>query len=160
MDNSTYASYSGSLETLLEDFVLHLRHTFGDLLEYVGTTTDPKGPLNRIRDIDIIIVFSELNESFINYVWKIINKLHTKYNILLDTRIYSHEQLSDIPPINRYLLRIFLNDQLGENPFGDVPVPLQTLKKQCLRRIKEQESKIVGIMPHVAGNPDQLRAVA
>lgn len=160
MNHSNYASYSGSLESIVRDFVLYLKHTFGDMVHYVGTTTELKTPLKRIRDIDIMVVFSQLNESYISYVWRIINKLHTKYNLFLDTRIYSSEQLSDIPLINKYLLKIFLKDQLGKNPFSDFSAALDTLRKHCLQRIKEQESRIVAIMPRIAGDPNQLRVVA
>ncbi len=160
MNNLSYASYSGSLESILQEFVLYLKHTFGGMVQYVGTTTELKTPLKRIRDIDIMVVFLQLNESHISYVWRIINKLHTKYNIFLDTRIYSSKQLSNIPIINKYLLRIFLNDQLGKNPFSDFSASLDTLREQCLQRIKEQEDKIVAIMPRIAGDPNQLRIVA
>jgi len=160
MNNLSYASYSGSLKSILREFVMHLKYTFGDMVLYVGTTTGLKTPLKRIRDIDIMVVFLQLNESHISYVWRIINKLHTKYNIFLDTRIYSSKQLLDIPLINKYLLRIFLNDRLGKNPFTNFSAPLETLREQCLQRIKEQENKIVAIMPRIAGDPNQLRGVA
>lgn len=160
MNNSSYASYSGSLESILREFVLHLKYTFGDMVQYVGTTTEPKTPLKRIRDVDIMVVFSQLNESHISYIWRIINKLHTKYNIFLDARIYSSKQLSHIPLINKHLLRIFLNDRLGENPLSNFSVSLDTLREQCLQRIKEQENNIVAIMPRIAGDLNQLRAIA
>jgi len=160
MTTLTYKNYGGSVQSILRDFVLHLKHTFGNMIQYVGTTTEIKTPLKRIRDIDLMIVFSQLGESHVSYVWRIITKLHTKYRIVLDTRIYSADQLQDIPLINKYLLRIFLNDQLGKNPFSDFSASTDTLSEQCIQRIKEQESKVVSIMPRVAGDPDQLRTIA
>ncbi len=161
MDNSAYlGGYSPSLKFLLREFVLHLKHTFGEIVQYVGTTTELKTPLKRIRDMDIMVVFSVLNESNIIYVWKIINKLHSKYNLILDVRIYSNDQLLEIPLINKYLLSIFLNDQLGENPFNNFTTSLDKLREQCFKRIKEQENKIIATMPRIAGEPSQIRDIA
>jgi len=137
-----------------------MKYTFGDVIKYIGTTTELDTPIGRLRDIDLLVVFSISNESHISYTWKIINKLHTKFNILLDTRIYSNDQLSEIPIVNRYLLRTFLNDLLGKNPFSDFSQPMDIIAEQCAQRINKQENKIVAIMPRIASETDQIRSIA
>lgn len=161
MDGSRLpVNYSISLESLLKEFVLYLRHTFGENIKYIGTTTQINTPLTGIRDIDVMTIFSQLNESYIIYVWKIINKLHSKYNIILDVRIYSDEKILNIPLINKYLLSISLKDQLGENPFKNLKMTQEELREPCIERIREQENKIISIMPRIAGDPGQIKDIA
>lgn len=142
--------------------MLHLKYTFGNVVQYVGTTTEIDKDVKKIRDVDIIIIVSQLSEGHVSYVWRIINKLHLKYNIILDARLYSTDQLSSdkIPLINKYLLKIFLTDLLGENPFSDFSESLNKIKEECYKRIDEQKDEIVAIMPRVAGHHNQLRAIA
>ena len=147
-----YSGYGGQLEGILREFVQHLKATFGGVLEYVGTTTDLSGPPNvAIRDLDVVVVLAELNEGHIGYVWTIINRLRAKHNLLLDTRIHSRQTLTDIPVINRHLLKLFLVDQFGQNPFLEVSETAESLRPECLKRISEQESYIVRLLPRVAG---------
>lgn len=160
MKNPDYSSYNGALNDIKREFILYLKHTFGELVKYLGITTDLSTSLSRIRDIDLLVVFTKLNESQIIYIWRIINKLHSKYNIFLDARIYSEDQLSDIPILNKFLLKEFLNDEIGINPFIDFTVDQDQLIEQCLIRIKDQENKIISIMPRIAGDPNHIRSVA
>jgi len=159
--DTDYFKYSVSIKTILQEFVLYLKYTFGSVVEYVGTTTPVLPSSGRIHDIDIMVVFSRrLSESQIVYVWKIISRLHSKYRISLDTRIYPKEALQHLPIINQYLLQMFLSDELGTNPFKDLDISLAEVKKECGPRIKEQVSKIINSMPRVASETAQLRSIA
>jgi radical SAM superfamily enzyme YgiQ (UPF0313 family) len=158
--DAEYFKYSVSTKTILQELVLYLKHTFGSIVEYVGTTTPGLPSLGRIHDIDIMVVFSRLSESQIVYVWKIISRLHSKYSISLDTRIYSKKDLQNLPIINQYLLHIFLSDELGTNPFKDLDISLATVKKECKLKIREQISKIINSIPRVASETAQLRSIA
>lgn len=158
-----YQGYGASVDMILKEFVLSLKHTFADSVTYVGTTTRPDADLRRLQDVDIIVVFSNLTDRHIYYAWRIINNIHIRFNILLDARLYSAEQVDDpafLPHVNRYLLKLFLNDYLGENPFKSHAVSTIDLYKRALERIGEQEQKIVTIMPRAANDHSQLRAIA
>jgi len=160
MFDPAYSTYAYSVDTVLKEFVLHLKHTFGDAVQYLGTTTDPAESSLNIRDIDIIIVFSKINESHVNYIWKIINKLYAKFHITFDARVYSSDQLSSLPIINKHLLKNFLNDQLGTNPFLEFYAAKSSLEPACLKRIKEQQSIIISYLPRIVTSSDQLRLIA
>lgn len=157
-DAVTYGDYSGSLNVILREFVLTLKYTFGNAIRYVGTTS-PNISTTRIRQIDLTLVFEAVTESQVSYVWKIINRVHGKYSIIFDARIYSVQQLSSIPLINQYLLSRFLRDLLGENPFGDLSPDPNVLNERCCRTIREQEDVIITAMPRIAGAPGQLRTI-
>lgn len=156
-------NYSVKIDQILDEYVLSLKYTFGDIVKYVGTTTNKSVEGNRIRDIDVIVVFKQLAESHISYIWKIINKLHLKYNIYLDTRVYSEEQIFDdnyLHVLNRHLLKIYLTDLLGENPFKYYIVKNNVLMKECFDKIKKQEQNILDKIPRIAGEPEQIRGIA
>ncbi|MCP4631899.1 MAG: B12-binding domain-containing radical SAM protein, partial [candidate division Zixibacteria bacterium] len=148
-----------SIESILDEFILRMKHTFGSVCTYIGTTSDTKISTRLIRDIDIIVVFSQLNEGQVNYVWKIINELHMKYRIICDVRLYQFDHLPTLPTINKYLLKIFLNNLLGNNPFKDFSVADKSLKKECLKRIEEQQAKIIEILPRVVGSAEKIRSI-
>lgn len=160
-DVMPYSGYEGSLEAILREFLLYLRSTFGPALTYVGTTTDvnTRHP-GELRDLDIIVVFSEMNEAHLSYLWRIINRLHAKYNILLDTRVYCTSALHSIPIINQYLLKLFLIDQHGKNPFSEATYSYSDLATACSARIKEQQEHIISVMPRIAGESSHLKSVA
>jgi len=155
--------YGGSVPAIVERFTLHLRHTFGDDLRYVGTTTHLDVDPRRIRDIDVLVVLSSLSDSHMSYVLRIISRLHERYNLAIDARVYSEAQLEDqvaIPTINRYLLSIALQDQHGENPFRNAEVDATELRAACMQRLKDQEQRILKQMPRVVGEPTQVRTLA
>ena len=78
----------------------------------------------------------------------------------MDTRIYSEADLLKLPIINKYLLQLFLSDELGVNPFKDVEISLDLVKKECKLRINDQVSKIINSVPRVASETAQLRSIA
>lgn len=157
-DITMHGNSSGSINPILREFVLTLKYTFGDAIKYIGTTT-PIESLSTIRQIDLTIVFESVTESQVSYVWKVINKIHGKYSITLDVRIYSVQQLSTISLIRQYLLSRFLKDLLGRNPFSGFLPDSNVLNKQCRQTIHDQEDVIISAMPRIAGTPDQLRTI-
>jgi len=162
-DPNVNTKYRHSTKDLLEDFTRHLRHTFGDVLKYAGTTTETEEVAGKIHDIDVLVVLSHLSEGDISFTWRIIDYLHLRYNIFVDCRLYSQDDLDDqakIPPINRYLLRLFLTDLVGQNPFLGYSPPKSTLLSEGLKKIVEQEAKILTAMPRLAHDRGQLRTIA
>ncbi len=160
---SVYTSYCGSLAPIIDDFSKHMIATFGKSLHYIGTTTNLADKEAKIRDIDIMVVLSALSVGHIGYIWRIITKLRVKYNIYLDVRMYSIDQIVDesaIPLINKFLLRSFLVDKFGINPFLDCVIPDEDLKKECFKLILEQEKKIHLNIPRAAANPMQIKEIA
>jgi radical SAM superfamily enzyme YgiQ (UPF0313 family) len=150
---------NGTVEPVIQDFVKRSHYTFGDNLVYIGTTTSMESPPEQIRDIDIMIIFKDLNESHISHVWRIVSNLHDKYNIIIDARIYSENDIDNIPIINKYLLKKFLNDKLGGNPFIDFSAPPKELEEECYRRIREMERAIISIMPRIPGDTSQVKTI-
>lgn len=147
------------LVNLLEVFRGHLKYTFGSKVEYIGTTANVDAPSNTIKDVDVIIVLSDLQESHIVHLWRIIRRVSSEYNIWIDARIISSAEVDTIPIINKYLLKHFLIDLLGENPFKNDEFDDDNLKASCIERIHAQGQNIVNILPRVASNTDQLRLV-
>ncbi|MCP4344358.1 MAG: B12-binding domain-containing radical SAM protein [Desulfobacterales bacterium] len=148
------------IESILRDFTLHIRHTFGDLVDYIGTTTNIDASPNSIIDIDIIVVLKQLHESHVTYLWRIIRKLYSKYNIILDVRLYSKNQLPELPKVNSYLLNKFLIDLHNTNPFKYFSISKENLYDECVKRIKEQEKVIINLLPRIANDQNQLRKVS
>jgi magnesium-protoporphyrin IX monomethyl ester (oxidative) cyclase len=148
------------IDSILREFVLHLQHTFGQGLLYVGTTTDLATAPSNIRDIDVMIVLKQASEAHVAHVWRIIRKLQVKYPMYLDVRIYTPERFPDIPTTNKYLLRRFLIDLIGKNPFSNFEVPAAELREACLQRIKQQETLIVSLLPRIAYSAVHVRDVA
>lgn len=150
---------NGEIKSIVNEFGLYVKYTFGDKFYYMGTTTDFDTSIDQVRDIDILVVFTELNESHLNYIWKIVDKIHEKYNILLDVRIFLKKNLSKIPIINKHLLKIFLNDWFGENPFKNFSASEDELLNSCKKRIKKQKDEIIKIMPRITAEAIQLKKV-
>jgi len=148
------------LSSTLNEFTLYLRHTFGNSLRYVGTTTKLDGDPHLVRDIDVLVVLTRLNEGHIRHVWRTITLLRAKSNAFLDCRIYSEDDLARIPSLDRFLLSRFLEDHYGANPFMDFQPAPNDLRPECRTRIKEQEKRILQMVPRVAANPDRLRELA
>lgn len=157
-----YLGYSVPTKMIIQELLLRLKYTFGDSnLYYIGTTTNLESGTENLSDIDVMLVFNDKpNESYIGLVWKIINKLHTKYNIVLDTRIYDIKELESISDISKFLLHFFLNDLFGQNPFSDFSIKKDKLNKQCLAKIKEQETMIIKILPRIAGDAREIKLIS
>lgn len=153
------ANAKNYLLNLLEVFRGHLKYTFGSKVEYIGTTANVDAPSNTIKDVDVMIVLADLQESHIVHLWRIIRRVSSEYNIWIDARIISSAQLDTIPIVNKYLLKHFLSDLLGENPFKNYEFNEEKLKDGCIERIREQGQNIVNILPRIASNTGQLRLV-
>jgi radical SAM superfamily enzyme YgiQ (UPF0313 family) len=137
-----------------------MRYTFGDSLEYIGTTTNLQSETEYIRDVDVMVIFESMSESMIAYSWKIISTLHAKYNILIDARLYGEKDLEKIPDINKYLLRRYLEDLSGKNPFFNFEISAEELINRCIERIEEQNEEIIKIIPRIAGDSSQVSKIA
>jgi radical SAM superfamily enzyme YgiQ (UPF0313 family) len=163
MNQNTQTRHKDSLKILLEEFQMHIQCTFEKKLKYIGTTTNLHRRLERIRDIDLLVVLEEINEGYINYFINIINKLHNRYNILLDARIYSSHEIKAgelIPSLNKYLLKISLRDIFGKNPFAGFNVSEEELKQNCHIIINEQANKVRSIVPRVITSQYQLKEIS
>ncbi len=163
MQKSNVLCYSNELSLLLREFVLHVKYTFGNKLVYIGTTVKQNVNLSDLRDVDILLLLQEIDECQVSYLIRIINKLHSKYNILLDARIYSKSEIEKdglIPIINKYLLRKYLVDLYGDNPFFSFNVQILDIKKNAGEVISHQVQKIVSLIPRIIKNQHQLREIS
>lgn len=159
-----YAFSGKSTRALLEEYVLRLHYTFGEGLVYVGTTTETQqdGPPN--GDIDVMVVFETLTVAHLEYCELIVQRLMQQYNVPLDTRLVSRSQVESIedpaiPPLNRYLLRLFLTDLYGSNPFAAYAIESPDLKRICLQRMRDQVPKVMEALSLVSWDVGQIRHV-
>ena len=140
----------------MEEFVKRLQHTFGSHLRYVGTTTTTDRDSG---DIDVLVQLEQLTDMHIRHVWDVINRVRTNWNLVLDCRIRSTKDLQNLPVLERYLLKGFLHDYFGENPFRSyAPMPTE-LQVACQRRIEQQEQRILSLLPRVVFDPVQVREI-
>ncbi len=164
MNDSGFNEYNVSNEDILKEFLLKLKYTFSNKLFYVGTTTDKDHDIIRLtRDIDVLLIINGLQESMLTYVWDIISSLYTKYNIVVDTRVYSPEDLKNKATFQqhkRYLLSIFLNDLYGENPFASETVITAETKKSCYDDMKSQIQNIIKLIPRTAVEHSNIKNIA
>lgn len=144
------------VDPVMTEFVKRLHHTFGCHLRYVGTTTSTDKDSG---DIDVLVLLEQLSDTHIRYVWDIVTRLRSNWNIVLDCRIRSSKDLPSTPPLEAYLLSRFLKDYYGENPFLlDGPTPAD-LRDACRQHIEHQEQRILSLLPRVAFDPARLREV-
>lgn len=155
-----------SVDAILREFRLRLRNTFADSLVYLGTTTPPDEFSRReAADIDVMLVFETLTDAHLHYVEQIIQGLRRKHQVSLDTRLYEASQIEcddsprGIPLVNRFLLRRFLRDLHGTNPFGEASFDDQLLAQACRQRISEQQERIVSALSLVSWDAAQIRQV-
>jgi radical SAM superfamily enzyme YgiQ (UPF0313 family) len=160
MSQVSYQLYDVSVEAILREFHLHLKHTFGQSVHYVGTTTRLDAPVHELHDIDVLVVLNSLNEAHASYLWRIINRLRAKYNVVFDCRTHAVSELQHFPIINAYLLKLFLVDVFGHNPFAARTFTNTVLRREAATRIKDQEANIIASIPRLPGSPDQIRAIA
>lgn len=141
-----YAGAAESADVALDVFLRTLERTFGDGLVYVGTTTPPdEARANGSADLDLMLVFTEMSEARIRYCGQIIQQLRQRFHIAFDVRLYDAAQVrgTKIPLVNRFLLKRFLRDIHGINPFGHSRFSATELSAACLKRIEEQQEPIL-----------------
>lgn len=155
-----YRPKKQNIQPLIIDFVNYMTHTFGDSIEYIGTTTNLQSETEHIRDVDVMVVFESISESIIAYSWKIINRLHAKYNIFIDARLNGKKDLGKIPEVNKYLLHHYLEDLSGKNPFFNFEISNEVLIHRCIERIEKQHEEIIKIIPRIAYDSSQVSKIA
>ena len=163
MNLSHFNEYNVSTESILKEFLLKLKYTFSNKLVYVGTTTDSEPDISYNRDIDVLLIIEGLNESMLTYVWDIISSLYTKYNIIVDTRVYSPEDIDKKETFQqnkKYLLSIFLNDLYGENPFLTETALTAETKKSCFKEMRDQIQNIIKLIPRTAVEHSNIKNIA
>lgn len=155
-----YRPKKQNVQLLIDSFVNYMKHTFEGSLDYIGTTTNLKSDTEHIRDVDVLVVFESMSESIIAYSWEIISRLHAQYNIFIDARLIGKKDLDNNPDVNKYLLRLKLENLFGENPFLNYKISNEDLIDRCIERIEEQNEKIVGIIPRIADDSSQISKIA
>lgn len=140
----------------MDEFVKRLKHTFGSQLRYVGTTTTTDKDSG---DVDVLVQLEQLTDIHIRHAWDVINRVRSNWNLVLDCRIRSAKDLQNLPVLERYLLKKFLNDYFGENPFRSYVPTQPELEGACQRRIEQQEQRILSLLPRVVFDPAQLREI-
>lgn len=145
------------LDDLLEELGLRLRHTFGSQLIYLGTTT----PVDEFGsgDVDVLIVLSQLSDAHIRLVWNVVSSVRHTWNVFLDCRMRTTEDVLKQPLLEQFLLKTFLRDCYGLNPFRDVAVARDVLSNECRLRIAEQEDRILGLLPSAIADVGHLRGI-
>lgn len=155
--------YSDINSKVLNEFVLRLKYTFSEKLKYIGTTNDKDSDLSNIGDLDVLVLIEDLNESLLTYTWNIISHLYIKYNIVIDARIYKPGDhiKEDIFCIHKqYLMKIFLNDLFGENPYKNINFDTKALISSCINELQKQQNKIISIIPRSAIEHYQIKEIA
>ncbi len=151
---------TGTVGALLREFLLHLRYTFAGKLQYLGTTTDLDQQLTSIRDIDALLVLTELDEALLGFAWRLMSRIHEKHNIILHVRITAQGDVAGIPLPNQHLLQIFLNDIHGANPLATMSIDAQLLRAACQERVHEQERRIIELLPQLPANANLVTEIA
>lgn len=155
-----------SVDGVLREFRLRLQNTFAESLIYLGTTTPPD-EFSQVEaaDIDVMLVFQTLSDAHLHYVEQIIRGLRQKHQVSLDTRLYEASQIEradsprGIPLVDRFLLRRFLRDLHGTNPFAETNLDDQQVAEACRQRIAEQQERIVNALSLVSWDAAQIRQV-
>jgi len=145
------------LDELLDELGLRLRHTFGDQLRYLGTTTTDEE--YGTADVDVLIVLSQVSDAHIRLVWNVVSSVRHSWNVILDCRIRTPEDLGKQPLFEQYLLKECLRDSVGENPFRSKKISLRELRQDCRDRIAKQEDRILGLLPSVMTDVNHLRTI-
>lgn len=155
--------YNISNENILKEFLNKLKYTFLNRLIYVGTTTEHESESTNNRDIDVLLIIDGLNESRLTYVWDIISSLYMKYNIIVDTRVHSLEDLASKEAFQnhkKYLLSLFLKDLYGKNPFQIETYLTSETRDSCLNEMQSQIQKIIKIIPRTAVEHASIKSIA
>ena len=153
---ATSVTEGSSIDLVMRELVLRLRYTFGEQLQYVGTTTVQT---DESSDIDVLVVLTQMSDVHIRHVWSIINQIRINWNVFLDCRIRTLKDLSSHTLLEGYLLHRFLKDYFGKNPFSDYESSSTALRNECYKQIEQQEHRVLAMVPKLVTDPGRISEI-